>query len=215
MVSIFSNQAHSHKASVSRRLIGAMLAAGAWLAGTLALAQPSTYSISGASEQLERNLRAHISLPNVACETSQARLRRFTPGIQQDIDRAGRALGYYLIQSRIEFAAEEGCWTLDISIEPGAPVLMSEVDINIRGDARPFSSLLENLPLASGDQLNQGYYEALKSSLSSRAVEVGFFSARFERSQLLLNLQQNTASASIDFDPGERYRFGDVQIQPI
>lgn len=215
MYSIFPNQAPPNKASAPHRLLGVMLAAGTWFASALVMAQPSTYSINGAPEQLERNLRAHISLPSVACETSQARLRRFTPGIQQEINRAGRALGYYLIQSTIEFVAEETCWALNIAIEPGAPVLMSDVNINIQGDARLFSSVLENLPLASGDQLNQGYYEALKSSLSSRAVEVGFFSARFERSQLLLNLQQNTASASIDFVPGERYRFGNVQIQPV
>lgn len=191
------------------------MAAGALLLSTFATAQPSTYSIAGAPEQLERNLRSHITLPNVACETSQARLRRFAPGIKQDIERAGRALGYYLIQSTIEFAAEASCWSLSVSIEPGVPVMMSNIEINIRGDAGLFSSVLENLPLATGDQLNQRSYEELKSDLSSRAVEAGFFSARFERSQLLLDLQENTASALIDFDPGVRYRFGDVQIQPI
>ncbi|CAN0521680.1 unnamed protein product, partial [Scytosiphon promiscuus] len=71
------------------------------------LAQPSNYAITGAPEALERNLRAHIDLPSVACETSQARLRRFIPGIRQDIERAGRALGYYFIESTVAFASEE------------------------------------------------------------------------------------------------------------
>ncbi len=215
MYSAFRISVLQHKARFLRLILCGTLAVGAWCVNSLAVAQPATFSITGAPEQLERNLRAHISLPSVACETSQARLRRFTPGIKQDIDRAGRALGYYLIQSTIEFASEESCWTLSIAIDPGAPVLMSNVDINIRSDARLFSSVLENLPLAEGDQLNQRRYEDLKSDLSSRAVEVGFFSARFERSQLLLDLQQNTASASIDFDPGERFRFGAVQLQTI
>ena len=187
----------------------------AFLACNLVAAQPETFTVTGATDQLERNLRALVSIPNVSCETSQARLRRFTPGIKREIERAGRALGYYLIQSSVEFTAGDSCWALSMAIEPGEPVMMSEVDINIRSDARLFSSVLENLPLATGDQLNQKSYEEIKTNLSSRAVEVGFFSARFDRSQLLLDLQENSARASIDFSPGERYRFGEVQLQSV
>lgn len=137
------------------------------------------------------------------------------PRIKQDIDRAGRALGYYLIQSIVAFTEEDSCWSMSIDIIPGVPVTMSNIDINIRSDARLFSSILENLPLANGDQLNQQSYEEIKTDLSSRAVEVGFFSARFERSQLLLDLQENTADVSIDFAPGERFRFADIEIQAL
>lgn len=179
------------------------------------MAQPESLTVIGATEQLERNLRALISIPNVSCEASQARLRRFLPGIKQEIDRAGRALGFYLIQSSVEFAVEDSCWTLSVSIEPGEPVMMSAVDINIRSDQRLFSSVLENLPLAAGDQLNQKLYEDIKTNLSMRAVEVGFFAARFERSQLLLDLQENSATVSIDFSPGDRHRFGAIELQSI
>lgn len=201
--------------SPTTRIFLSVLFAGALFASTSGLAQPSTFSTTGAPEQLERNLRAHITIPNISCEASPARLRRFVPRIKQDIDRAGRALGYYLIQSIIAFDDEEACWSMSVDVIPGNPVTMTNVDVNIRSDTRLFTSILENLPLANGDQLNQQQYEEIKTSLSSRAVEVGFFSARFERSQLFLDLQENTANASIDFDPGERYRFGDVRIQPV
>ncbi len=99
MYSAIPDSALRQKARPLRLFFSGALGVGVCFASAVALAQPGTYSISGAPELLERNLRAHISLPSVACETSQARLRRFTPGIKQDIDRAGRALGYYLIQS--------------------------------------------------------------------------------------------------------------------
>jgi len=203
-----------HGKTGSRLFRGYVFVCG-FLASTLLTAQPDTFTVNGATDQLERNLRALVGIPDVNCQTSQARLRRFIPGIKQNIDRAGRALGFYLIQSTVEFAVEDSCWTLSVSVEPGEPVMISEVDINIRSDARLFSSVLENLPLAAGDQLNQKLYEQIKTNLSTRAVEVGFFSARFERSQLLLDLQENSARASIDFNPGERHRFGDVDLRSI
>lgn len=214
MHTVLPNSA-SQRDSYSARFFFSVLVAAVLVTSAPVLAQPSTFSISGASEQLERNLRAHITIPSISCETSQARLRRFVPGIKQDIDRAGRALGYYLIQSIIDFPEVEACWSMSVDVIPGAPVMMSNIDVSIRSDARLFTSILENLPLASGDQLNQQRYEEIKTNLSSRAVEIGFFSARFERSQLLLDLQENTASASIDFNPGERYRFGNVEVRPV
>jgi translocation and assembly module TamA len=191
------------------------LTAFTFLASAVLSAQPATITINGATEQLERNLRALVGIPNVSCETSHARLRRFIPGIRQSIDRAGRALGFYFMQSSIEFTVEDDCWALGVNIEPGAPLIMSEVEVNIGSDANLFSSVLADLPIAAGDQLNQKFYEEIKTNLSTRAVEMGFFAARFERSQLLLDLQENSARASIDFNPGERHRFGEVQLQSI
>lgn len=201
--------------NLAGRLLGIALLTWATLPSASLWAQPDSFILTGATEPLNRNLRAHITIPNIGCDASQARLRRFVPGIKQDIDRAGRALGYYLLQSIVAFSEEESCWSMSVNIIPGTPVTMSGIEVNIRNDARLFSSVLENLPLATGDQLNQQLYEQIKTNLSSRAVEVGFFSARFERSQLLLDLQDNTAQASIDFVPGERYRFGNVEIQPV
>lgn len=184
------------------RPLRCLLAAFAFLVSAVLSAQPTTITINGATEQLERNLRALVGIPNVSCETSQARLRRFIPGIRQSIDRAGRALGFYFMESSIEFTVEDDCWALGVNIEPGAPLIMSEVEVNIGSDANLFSSVLADLPIAAGDQLNQKLYEEIKTNLSTRAVEMGFFTARFERSQLLLDLQENSARASIDFNPG-------------
>lgn len=178
-------------------------------------AQPASFTIDGADDALSRNIRSHVVIPSVDCTSTERRLSRFTNGINERVIRAGRALGYYNLAASVSFSFDEPCWSLNIAIEPGDPVEISAVDIKIRQDSRLFSSVLDDLPLAIGDQLNQSNYERLKTNLSSRAIEVGFFSARFERSQLLVDLQNNLAAVAIDFDPGERYRFGAAQIEPI
>lgn len=182
---------------------------------TIMAADAASLTINGATELLERNLRAHIDIPNANCQTSRARLNRFIPGIKQDVDRAARALGYYLIESTVGFSEIDSCWALSVDVSPGAPVLLSDIDVGIQTDERLFRDVLNRLPLAIGDQLDQKKYEQIKTDLSSRAVEVGFFSARFEKSQLLLDLEENTAQVAIDFNPGERYRFGAVQLDAV
>ncbi len=185
------------------------------LVGREAFAQSPSLNIIGADGSLERNLRAHISLPNLSCDSQQGRLSRSIPDVTRSILRASRALGYYLMESTAEFIAGDPCWSLNINVRPGEPARVSDIDITIRSDEQLFTNLLENLPISIGDQLDQASYEQIKTNLSSRAVEVGFFSARFERSQLLLELQENNASIEIEFDPGPRYKFGSVEIEPI
>ncbi|MFT4815050.1 MAG: translocation and assembly module TamA [Pseudohongiellaceae bacterium] len=178
-------------------------------------AQPATFTIDGASDELSRNIRSHVVIPNVDCAATQRRLGRFTNGINDRVIRAGRALGYYNLVATVSFSIDSECWSLNIDIAPGDSIEISAVDVQIRQDSRLFTRVLDELPVAVGDQLNQANYERIKTNLSTRAIEVGFFSARFERAQLLVDLQSNLAAVAIDFDPGERYRFGAAQIEPL
>lgn len=178
--------------------------------------------ISGASARLEENIRAHLSLSSERCTTDLRRLNRLLPQVHSDLERAAQALGYYGITYSSAFVEGDDCWQLDIQVTPGEPVLFGEVSVNIATDTTriagqndPFSDLLENVPIRSGSQLVHSEYENLKSALSAVAVENGYFSARFTLSELRIDLQRNSADVQIDFDPGERYRFGSINITPI
>lgn len=176
-------------------------------------AQPGAYGIEGADAQLERNIRTHVTIPNLECNSSQRRLSRFSTRVDNQVLRAGRALGYYGLESTVLFEFDEECWTMNIVVEPGERITVSAIDIEIINEPRLFRTVTENLPMEVGDSLNQADYERIKSNLSSQAIDVGFFAARFEKSQLLLDLQTNTAAVEIDFNPGRRYKFGSVEIE--
>lgn len=171
--------------------------------------------ISGAAEDLDRNIRAHISLAGLSCDASSVRLNRELPGIRQNLLRASRALGYYHLTSELNLERAGDCWNLNIAVEPGAPVTIADVAVNVDTSAELFEDALAASPVERGDTLNHAAYERLKSDLSTAAVEQGFFSARFSSSQLLLDLENNTADIAIDFSPGERFRFGEINIAPI
>lgn len=171
--------------------------------------------INGAPEELTRNIEALVSLAGLSCDSTATRLNRALPGIRQNLLRASRALGYYQLTDQIQINRDGECWSLNIDVVPGPPVTIADIAIRINGNEQLFSEMLADLPVQSGDQLNHALYERLKSDLSAAAVEQGFFSARFASSQLLLDLEENTANIEIEFEPGDRFRFGEIRIQPI
>lgn len=176
-------------------------------------AQQPRLQIEGGTERLQANIRAHITLPELDCDASAVRLGRFMPDIRQSIVRAARALGYYHLQQQSRFEITETCWQLTVQIEPGLPVTVQTIDVGVASDRQLFTSVLEQLPLQEGQQLDQGAYERIKNNLSAQAIEQGFFDARFERSELQLDLVNNSAIVDLQFDPGPRYRIGEVTIE--
>lgn len=179
----------------------------------LTVAQSPGIDIQGAEDTLTANIRAHIQLPDLDCAASAVRLARFLPGIRQRVVRAGRALGYYRLQQVTRFEIDESCWNLVVQVDPGEPVRFDEINVTVDESPELFQSALQSLPVSSGQQLNQSAYERIKTSLSSLAVEQGFFDARYNRSQLQLDLVNNTADVDLEFSPGPRYRIGAVDIQ--
>lgn len=188
---------------------------GALLAPVLQAADAPAIEVTGATRELRANILSHVGQINEPCDASRVRLQRLLPRIREQVRDAARALGYYKSTFEVDFAAGNECWILNIGVMPGMPVALDEIRIDIRGGPETrevFAELVEEVPLVPGARLNQGLYEQVKNNLSTRAVENGFFSARFERSEIRLDLISNTADIVIDFNPGERFVFGDIDI---
>jgi translocation and assembly module TamA len=171
--------------------------------------------ITGTDAALGGNIRALLTVRTEPCTTSQARLRRLLPQVRRQIDEAASALGYYHATSVASFSATENCWRLDIDVMPGERVLVDEVDLQVTATPAVqsrFDGLLQNPELQSGLPLHHGRYEEFKSALSARAIEEGYFAARFARAEIALDLDSNRADIHLEFDPGLQYRFGRISI---
>lgn len=176
-------------------------------------AQEPDLEVTGADAELTANILSHVRLGGLSCEATQARLSNQLPRIRQQVVRAARALGYYQLRHRVSGNRLEDCWQINIEVEPGAPVVVSEVQINVSENESFFSSVLQQPPLQPGQKLNQANYERIKGQLNSLAVEQGFFDARILDSELQLDLVENTALARVEFAPGDRYRIGPVRVR--
>ncbi len=188
------------------------------LADTLRLA------MSGGTRELRENVRAHLGLGNLPCEINELQLRSRLRGADARISEGLRALGHY--QGTWEVSREwiepdrngnGGCWRVRVRIEPGPPLIVANLVVEVTGegaDHPAFRDYLRQLPLAPGDTLHHGRYEAIKTALAQRARAAGFLDGELTGRSLRVDTERNEADIHIVYETGPRYRFGDVRYEP-
>lgn len=100
-------------------------------------------------------------------------------------------------------------------VTPGEPVRIGGTEVILRGGARTdrdYLDLLKKRP-AIGTVLDHGDYDSFKSSLTHVALRKGYFDSEFIKSQLGVSLDRHQAFWDIDYNSGERYRFGPVTFE--
>lgn len=169
--------------------------------------------VDGLSGALEKNVRDQLSTIQSDEVTAD---RRFRARVDDAIREGLKALGYY--QPTINFdlrpATKKGRQLLQVTVIPGEPVRIGGTEVILRGGARTdpdYLALLKQRP-ASGTVLNHGDYDHFKSALNQIALHKGYFDSEFRKSQLGVSLDRHQAFWDIDYDSGERYRFGHVSF---
>lgn len=171
--------------------------------------------VVGLDGALQKNVRARLSTIAADEVTADGRFRsRVDDAIRQGL----RALGYYDPQIAFEFrpAVNGGRPVLIASVTPGEPVKIADVNIVLRGgahDDKDYQQLVKNDAPDVGSVLNHGDYDSFKNSLNSLSLRKGYFDARFLQSRLGVLQAERQAFWDIDFDSGERYRFGEVKFE--
>lgn len=137
---------------------------------------------------------------------------RFKARVERDVRQALQAVGYY--QPKITLNAPEGD-TLVVSVNPGPPVNVAQVDVVFSGEAAmddDFHSLKAKGP-QPGHRLNHSDYESLKSQIQSLAVKKGYFDGRFTQARLEVAPDRQQAFIRLHFASGKRYHFGAIDYQ--
>ncbi|PKF50717.1 hypothetical protein AT251_09580, partial [Enterovibrio nigricans] len=167
------------------------------------------FDIKGLDDGLKDNVEVYLD----AISQNDRRIDfRLQSRVTDEATKALQALGYFdpNITFSIEDQQSDTDATVVLNIDPGKPVIISDVDIQMLGGASSdpaFKTLLETAP-QKGDVLNQGQYDALKSSIQSLAVRRGYFDAEYSLAKLEVAPGLHKAFIRLHFDSGVRYRFG-------
>lgn len=134
--------------------------------------------------------------------------------IVETAEKSLKALGHYNAVAVANSASYKKDTVIELSIDAGIPTVIKKINLSVTGDAaenREFQKLIGLLPIKTGSILNHGDYERSKDMLHSTARNLGFFDARFLRSQILVTRKTASAEIFIEFDSGARHHINDVK----
>jgi translocation and assembly module TamA len=180
------------------------------LAGGMARAE---VDLQGLSRTTDAAVRATLGLVREACDAPPARVRRLYRRADDEIRMALEVYGYYspVITRSLRFDAK--CWQAKFVVVRGPRTRLREVRVALAGDGsddRELRALVAAAPLKSGDGLNQRRYDEFKERVTGTATRRGYFDGEFTTSRIAVYPEQAAADVTLEFRPGERYRFGEV-----
>lgn len=180
----------------------------------LPVAAAAELTISGVSDELERNVRAYVALAEEPCDAEPWRIRRRYRAMEKEALKALEPFGYYQATVSSTLVMGEDCWHATLAVERGKAVRLRDVDIDILGGAvadPAFQPLLRPAQLVTGSRLKHADYDGYKRSLQMTAAEKGYFDANFTESRIDVWPDLGVADISVAFDSGTRYRIGEIR----
>ncbi|MFQ5470070.1 MAG: autotransporter assembly complex family protein [Gammaproteobacteria bacterium] len=170
-------------------------------------------TITGIEGELQDNVLHYLSIEQ------QKNHPRMTPGrlgrlhnkATSEISEALQPFGYYspTIQSELKHSNDN--WQVIYKVDPGPPTIVSDVNIEIIGDADAktfFEPLIKAFPIKRLDRLVHEKYEQGKTNLLKYGLENGYLKARLGIHQVHVNTETQNATITLQMQPGMRHRFG-------
>lgn len=170
------------------------------------------------SESIRTNVRAFLSLTRYAerDDVTDEVMSRLQRRIVAETRQALEPLGYYEPEISYEVQnAGDKLWRVTVHIQPGRPVRLSEVTIDVIGpgkDDRAIRELLAAEEIKPGLRLNHGTYDRVKGSLVRAAKNEGYLDAKLTKHDLVIDRTERRANVDLQADTGERYSFGEIDI---
>nr|WP_298716677.1 BamA/TamA family outer membrane protein [uncultured Steroidobacter sp.] len=174
-------------------------------------------AIPEVSDAIQTNVRAFLSLTRYADrdDVTPEVMSRLQRRIVAETRQALEPLGFYEPEITYEVKQDGDVWNVTIHIQPGRPVRLSEVNIDVTGPGandRAIRELLDEQEIKPGLRLNHGTYERVKGNLVRVAKNEGYLDARLTRHDLVIDRVERRANVDLEADTGERYLFGDINI---
>lgn len=134
--------------------------------------------------------------------------------LQHQIRQSLQPYGYFKAVIRIQLLNHK---EFIIDIKPGPPMRVASVTVKRLGEGAENPALINTLsatPLKAGAPLLTEQYLQAKQDILNRAQQLGYLHATFQKAELLIDKNSNTAQITLIFDTGPLHHFGQVQFDP-
>ena len=174
--------------------------------------------VIGLKDPLEKNVLYYLDILKKKDDDNLSTrwIKRLHEKAPLQIREALRPYGYYtpVIKSRLNEI--DGRWLAEYSIDPGKPVTIRTSNMHWEGagaDKPVFQQSLKDCYGRVGDQLIHSKYEAVKNKLLNLAYSQGYPKATITKSEVLVDLEENSAKITLLINTGPLYFFGAVLFE--
>lgn len=205
-----------------RRLPAALILAPSLLLAAPAAAQTvRKLDITGVDEAAADNVRSALSLTDVLGKRVTG--RRLGWLLRNADDEAREALepfGYYDPTIEVRDArsgdGEAGSVDVTIAIDPGAPVRVDGMTVEVSGEARELgvvNDAIESFEPRTGDVFDHQLYEDSRDRISGALASRGYFDARTLAQRVEVTRATREADIDLRWESGARYTLGNVRFE--
>ena len=176
-------------------------------------------TLTGVDGDMRNNVQAHVSLfqAEKLDNLSTWRLRQLASRARDEARSALRPFGYYTPRVTVRLEPPDQTdqpWRALIDIDPGDPVRLTQVDIQLLGPGAEhpeFKSWQATQPIQVGGIVNHPAWDQAVRDLERLCQQFGFFDCHFIHRGITVDPPRGEAIATLHLDTGERYRFGRTQ----
>lgn len=174
-------------------------------------------AFDGVDGRLLDNIKSYVQIANLNQDKDYRpfQIRFFFKRAESEIRTALEPFGYYNVKISSQLDSTEEGWQARYTITLNQPVRLTDVQWTLKGDAKDdsvFRSVLEHSPLKQGHVFEHAPYEQLKTQLLSLAAQRGYRDAEWEKTNVRVDIEANTASINATFNSGARYQFGAIDF---
>ncbi len=176
------------------------------------------YVIDGIAEPELNNVRSRVESFQLTRSSrfSQRYLDNLRYKSEQRAREALRPYGYYhaTVNSEVR-KTPEGGWVIELHIAPGPPLLIRELNLELRGGGSNLEELKAwqaTWPLNVGQRLIQPEWEQQKQKALELAHFNGYLLAAFTQHELAVDLERNEAALTLVLETGEQAVMGSVSF---
>jgi translocation and assembly module TamA len=196
--------------------IWATIGAVIWTAWASSASAKIAIDIDGLDGELKDAALNGLELQQYADRSvSTVQINRLFAKANDDIATALQPYGFYHahVQGSIDRGDQDGDYRVHFKVTPGEPVIVHSADVKISGDATELPAIKNALRAfrpQPGDRLEHGVYEGSKSNITNVLQTFGYFDTKLTEHRVEVLQSANTADVTVHWDPGQRYRFGEV-----
>lgn len=185
--------------------------------GATAEAARITTTVGGIDGDLKIAALAGLDLTQYAGrDVSAAQARRLYERAPAQIATALEPYGYYDASVTGELKETAEGWTAELSVKPGDPVEVAELDLKLDGPARELKSVrlaLRAFQPRTGQPMNHDAYERGKGAIQAALFADGFLDAKLVTHRVEVTRSTRKATIHLAWEPGQRYRIGRTEFE--